>query len=686
MDPLDAFFEPRSVAVVGASDRPGNLAANVVRNLQEWGYEGRILPAGPRPGRVHGVEVCAPPERLPEGIDLASVLTPARTVPDLVDVLGARGVRALAVQCAGFDEHGAEGGALAQEVLARARSHGMRVVGPNCLGTISAGNGLCIPFARVRRVPAGPVAVLSQSGGMLFAYLRELEDVRLGLSRAASFGNKLDVDEADLVRWLGGDDATRVIIAYLEDVRRGRALLEAAAACGKPLVVHKGSRSPAVRRVAASHTAALAGDHAVLAAAARQAGIVLVDTVTDAFTAARAFLLPPPRGRRVAVISRSGGHAVLAADACADHGLSLPPLPDDLLADLESRVRAGVIRLANPLDLGDLWDVDAYLDVVERVAALERVDALVFLFVAISPVDLEVPRRVAEHVAGVCRRTGKPISFCFQSWNDIGRELVRRVDFPVFHHVEEAVAALGYLADRHLGDEPVSRPSPEVGAPGAAAPLPLARCLELLAAHGVPMVETRLAADPAAAAREAAALAGPLVAKLLSPAAVHKTDVGAVRLGLEGPDAVRAACEAMGMRLERELPGAPVEGFAVQPQVPAGVEVIVGFRRDRAFGPVVVVGLGGTLVEVLADVALRVAPVDHGQARAMLRELSGRALLEGVRGAPPADLDALADLVVRVSELAAAAPEEVAELELNPVLVRPEGQGCVAVDVRGVAG
>ena len=172
----------------------------------------------------------------------------------------------------------------------------------------------------------------------------------------------------------------------------------------------------------------------------------------------------------------------------------------------------------------------------------------------------------------------------------------------------------------------------------------------------------------------------------LSPAAVHKTDVGAVRLGLEGPDAVRAACEAMGMRLERELPGAPVEGFAVQPQVPAGVEVIVGFRRDRAFGPVVVVGLGGTLVEVLADVALRVAPVDHGQARAMLRELSGRALLEGVRGAPPADLDALADLVVRVSELAAAAPEEVAELELNPVLVRPEGQGCVAVDVRGVAG
>ncbi len=688
---LEAFFNPSAVAVLGVSQRPTNLASNIVQNMQTWGYQGQIYPVGPSGGTVHGLEVLTSVDALPDGVDLACVLTPAAAVPALVEDLGRRGVRAVNIQSSGFSELSEGGGELAARVLDAAARAGARIIGPNCLGTIDAASRLCTPFSPMRPLGAGPVAVISQSGGVMFSYLRDLLDENIGLSKAVSFGNKLDVDEADLLRYLAHDPATRVICLYLEDIRRGRALMEAAAACGKPVVLHKSNRGPLTRAIAASHTASLMSDHAVVEAAARQAGIVSVDSTPEALTAVKALLMPPLRGRRIAVVSRSGGHAVIAADACQRHGFSLPSFPRDMLDDLRQRVRAGVTRMGNPLDLGDLWDMEAYEQILRRVAQLDGVDGVVYLFVAISSVDTSAFVQLAELVASVSRRANKPIAFCFMSWRDNLRQVGRLAQaqlqqaYPVFAEVEEAVDALGVLWSAECGARNAEPSSTSTSTSTTAAPLSMEACLELLARHDIPVVATRLAPDAAQAAAAATEIGFPVALKLLSPRVLHKTDAGAVALGLRNEDEVSTACARMISSAQAAVSGdLELEGFAVQAMARPGIEVVVGFRRDPSFGPVVLVGLGGTLVEVLADTALRVAPVTADEALVMLDELSGARLLYGVRGAGPADRAALARLVSRLSELAVA-EQSVAELELNPVLVYEQGNGCVAVDMRALS-
>ena len=703
---IEAFFTPRSVAVLGVSQRPHNLASNIVQNLQAWGYEGDILPVGRSGGEVHGLEVLSSVDHLPDGVELACVLTPAAAVPNIVEDLGRRGVRAVNIQSSGFAELSEGGGAMAARLQTAARGMGVRIIGPNCLGTINTAHRLCTPFSPIRPMGPGPVTVISQSGGVMFSYLRDLLDENLGLCKAVSFGNKLDVDEADLLRYLAHDPDTRVICLYLEDIRKGRALMEAAAACGKPVVLHKSNRSPLTVDIAASHTASLMSDHAVVQAAARQAGIISVDSTPEALTSIKALMMPRLRGRRIAVVSRSGGHAVIAADACQRHGFTLPPFPEDMLDDLRQRVRAGVTRMGNPLDLGDLWDMEAYEQVLQRVASLDSVDGVVYLFVAISSVDTAAFVKLTELMARVSRRTQKPISFCFMSWRDNLRQVARQAQerlqqpYPVFADVEEAVDALGVLwkAERYRRSVGTGKGkgtgrgkgrgkgkgtgTGKGKGMGNGKGIGMTACLEMLARHEVPMVETRVAPDAKGAAREAAQIGFPVALKLLSPRVVHKTDAGAVALGLGSALQVRQACGAMIASAQAAWPGdLELQGFAVQAMARPGLEVVVGFRRDVAFGPVVLVGLGGTLVEVLADTALRVAPVTPAQARQMLDDLSGRRLFYGVRGAPAVDREALARLVSNLSQLALA-EETVAELELNPVMVLEQGQGCVAVDVR----
>ena len=684
--------------MVGVSQRPDNLASNIVLNLQRWGFEGQVLPVGRSGGTVHGLRVLRSVEQLPRGVDLACVLTPAASVPGLVSQLGDRGVRAVNIQSSGFSELSAGGRQLSQLLLAAARARQVRIIGPNCIGTMDARHRLSTPFSVMQPMDPGPVTVISQSGGVLFSYLRDLLDESLGLARAVSFGNKLDVDEADLLRHLAHHPHTRVIGLYLEDIRAGRALMEAAAACPKPVVLHKSNRGPLSHGIAASHTASLMSDHAVVCSAAQQAGIVTVDSTSEALNAYKALLMPPLRGRRIAVVSRSGGHAVIAADCCQRHGFELPPFPEELLADLRRHVRAGVTRMGNPLDLGDLWEMQTYEQILERVAALDGIDGLVFLFVAISGVEQGVFVQLTERVARVARRVGKPVAFCFMSWRDNLRQVCqqaqRRLDpqYPVFADVEQAVDALGLLWRHGVGGArprragaPALTVSQSAESPGGTAadvlarpPLTLPACLELLERYQVPMVPTRV--GPAAhAVALAAELGFPVALKLLSPQIVHKTDAGAVRLGLATADEVSRACEQMARRAA-EL-GATLEGFALQPMVSGGLELIVGIRRDPAFGPVVLVGLGGTLVEVLADVVLRVAPVEPPGALQMLEQLAGAPLLRGARGAAPADRQALAELIAAVSRLAVAEPT-IEELELNPVLVQQQGRGCLALDVR----
>ena len=684
--PLQDFFTPRAVAVVGVSDRPTNLASNIVKNLVTWGYGGEVFPVGRSGGTVHGLPVLTSVDRLPEGVDLACVLTPAAAVPGLVRDLGGRGVRAVNIQSSGFSELSTDGEALAAQVMDAAGAHGVRILGPNCIGTMDAAHRLCTPFSPMRPMERGPISVVSQSGGVLFSYLRDLADARLGFCKAVSFGNKLDVDEADMLAHLAQDPATEVICLYLEDIRRGPALMEAAAACDKPVVLHKSNRGELARSIAASHTASLISDYDVVCAAARQAGVLTVNTTEEALAVARALLMPRLRGRRVAVVSRSGGHAVIAADLCQRHGFCLPPFPETLLAELRRRVRAGVTRMGNPLDLGDLWDMEAYEQILHQVAELQNVDALVYLFVAISDADTEAQVALVELVARVARQVNKPIAFAFVGWRDTTREVAGLAQerlprpYPVFAEAEEAVEALGVLARLEgLAEETIADAGMETGAL-IGTPLPMAQCLELLARYRIPVAATRVVEDADAAARAAEELGFPVALKLLSQDVIHKTDVGAVALDLGSADQVRASCARVLSSARAAAGELAHAGFAVQAMARPGLEVVAGFRRDPVFGPVVLVGLGGVLVEVLADTAMRVAPASPAQAAQMLDELAGRPLLDGVRGQPPVDREALAQLVSRLSELALA-EHDVAELELNPVLVHE--QGCVAVDVRG---
>ena len=675
------FFRPNGIAVVGVSDRPTNVGRHIVENLLDWGYQGTLVGVGRGGGSIRGVPVVPDVDDIPDGIDLAAIVMPARLVPALIEGLGRRGVRAATIESSGFQELGAAGRVLGAQVLEIARRHGMRLIGPNGLGTIGARARVCTPFAPLHPQPVGSVALVCQSGGMMFTFLRDLDDERLGLSHAVSFGNRMDVDESELVEYLGTDPDVRVICMYLESVRRGRALMAAVARCPKPVVLQKANRSELARTAAMSHTASLANDHAVVAAAARQSGLVCVNTAREAMTAVKGVQLPPVRGRRVAIVSRSGGHGVIAADACERYGFELPPLPEAALARVRSHVRADVIRLGNPLDLGDMWDVAAYELVLRDIAESDEIDALVFVHTVISLSDPDLPLRVARSAAAVCRETGKPIAACFYSWAGAGRRIAREAGFPVFDHVEEAVEALARNLEHH---EAARRPPPHALS-GAAAerswevaePLELSRCLALCEQHGIPFVSTAVAETAAMAARQAARLGFPVAVKVNSLEVVHKSDVGGVALGLSSSEEVLAACA----RMQEDL-SAPA--FSVHAMARPGLELIVGTRYDRVFGPVVAVGLGGVHVELLRDVALRVAPVSHDEAREMLTELSGYPLMCGFRGGPPLDVDAAGDLIVRVSRLAVEHPELV-DMELNPVFVYPAGQGCMAVDVRASA-
>jgi acetate---CoA ligase (ADP-forming) len=684
--PLRSFFSPASVAVVGVSTAPGNLGATTIANLTAWGFPGPIYPVGRSGGRVGGLELFPEPSDLPAGsVELACVLTPASTIPGVLETLGGLGVRSVCIQSGGFSERDEGGQDLARRTLDIARAHRMRLIGPNGLGTLSTQGRLCLPFIQLRPLHQGAIGVACQSGGVLLWYLRELEESHLGVSDAASLGNKLDLDEVDLIDHFAADPGTRVIFLYLEDIRRGRALMEAAARCGKPVVLQKANRTRAARAAAASHTASLLDDHDVVRAAARQAGIILVESSSGALDAIKALSLPPVRGRRLVVASRSGGHAVVGADACADHGFELPHLPESVERTLRANVRAGIIRFGNPVDMGDLWNFDAYAPVVESMARLDDIDGVVFVFEAL-PLDPAITLRLGQRLRALSEELGKPIVYCLMSWRENLEKVASELHgWPLFSSVEKAVEALALSRDWHQRWTPaaggVAQPPPAT-LPGPTA-LPLADALRLVEEAGLPLAPTRLVRDAASAAAAAAELGFPVAVKILSPQHSHKSDVGGVALGLTDAAAVEQACARMQERLRAGDPGAALEGFCVQAMAAAGLELIVGFRRDPHFGPVILTGLGGTFVEVLRDVALRLAPASTAEALEMLRELSAYPLLCGARGGPALDRQALAELISRFSQLAASAPAHVGELELNPVILYP--RGCCIVDVRAFA-
>jgi acetate---CoA ligase (ADP-forming) len=692
---MDAVLHPRSIAVVGASPEPSSIGGAVFANLLAAGYAGALHAVNRRGRAIGGYPSHRSIADVPGEVEAAVLAIPAGGVLETARECAARGVRALVVLSAGFAEAGTEGAALQQKLLAICRAGGMRLIGPNCLGVLNTDphvrlNASFAPTAP----PPGGLGLLSQSGGVGIALLEQARGLGVGLSAFVSVGNKADLSGNDFLQWCEQDERTKAILLYLESFGNPRKFARIARRVGrtKPIVAVKAGRSPAGARAASSHTGALlAGSEVAVDALFRQAGVLRAETLGELFDLAMLLERQPlPAGRRVAIVTNAGGPGILAADACQAAGLELPEFAPSLQTELRT-LAPSAASLANPVDLIAAASPQAFGRTIEAIGASDEVDAIVAVFV--PPLVTRAPdvaHAVREAAGALAGRL--PLLSVFMTADGAPAELLDPdAPLPVFRYPEDAVRALGRAAEHAAW-----RATPRGELPSFAdvrrdeAAAILARALAqgttwldpgdvhaLLACYGLPLTPQRIVRTPTAAARAAAELGGPVALKAIAPGLLHKSDLGAVALGLTSPTAVRRAAQAMRAALAEH--GHVPAGFLVQAMAAPGVELLVGATADPLFGPVVACGAGGRAVELLHDVAVRLAPLTDRDAHEMLRELRTFPLLEGYRGEPPVDLAALAGVLLRVGALVDAHPE-IVELDCNPVIAHPDG--AIVVDAR----
>lgn len=679
---MRGFFEPKSVAVIGVSPRPENMGRNIVDNLALFGFPGPVYYVSPRGGEYQGQTIYPDVRDLPETPDLAAILTPAPTVPDILEACGQKGIKRVVIETGGFSELGGDRGQLEARLKETALRHGLRFIGPNCIGVICTQSGLAVPFPVMgKAVPKGGLSLICQSGGIGLTYLYRAAEEGLGISKFASVGNKANVNEEDLLAYYIEDPDTTAILLYLESIVDGRRLFDLIRSTDKPVVVHKSNIADLSHHIAQSHTSALANDDLVVEEALKQAGALRAHTVSECLTIVKGLAMPKPQGNRLAVVSRSGGHAVVAADAAFREGMDLPPLPASYLEPIQQNFRASVIKLQNPLDLGDLFLFDLYVEIVKGALALDNVDAALLVH-GYRGAECEPSRRLARKLGELAQEFKKPVGLVLLT-DPSEMILARQMSgLPVFEAPEEAIQAIaaayragGVKAEPALGcgtTLDAARAERILSTAGPDGSLELPEALHLLEAAGVPVAPFVVAGDAAEAAQAARGLGFPVCLKAVGAQVSHKTEQGGVVLDLNDEEGVRQAAEGLFKRLK-------LSRLVVMSMIQGGSEVIVGGKQDPSFGPLVLLGLGGVTAEVLKDVTLRLAPVDDGEAGRMLDSLKGAALLKGFRGRPPISRPALLSVVVQISHLMARFPQ-LLELDLNPVLVGPGG--AVAVDGR----
>ncbi|MGS5085042.1 bifunctional acetate--CoA ligase family protein/GNAT family N-acetyltransferase [Hydrogenophaga sp. A37] len=688
---LDALFAPRSVAVFGASERPASVGGTVWRNLHGV-FPGRLYPVNPKHATLHGVTAYAHVDDLPEAPDLAVICTPATTVVKLIEQLGQRGTRAAIVVTAGLDK------ATKQAMLDAARVHTLRILGPNCIGLLVPHLGLNASFAHISALP-GELAFVSQSGALVTAMLDWAASRGIGFSHFVSLGERADVDFGDMLDFLGSDPKTRAILLYIESIDESHKFMSAAraAARNKPVIVVKAGRSSAGQAAAASHTGALAGSDAVFDAAIARSGMLRVLTLPDLFLAAETLArFRDGPSDSLTVLTNGGGAGVMAADEASALGVPLATLDDAMLARLDA-VLPGNWSRDNPVDI--IGDAPA----ARYVAALDALahdtgSAVLFIH---APTAIVPSAEIAQALLPQVTAQPKRVLGCWLGDQAVAqaRQTFRDAGVPDFNTPEDAVRAFSFLRSYRLHQEELLQTPPARSA--AHAPdLPAIRAIvdavlaegrelltepeakALLGAAGLPVVPTRVVCASADEAQAAAdALGYPVVVKILSHAISHKSDVGGVRLNIGNASELREVCTSMLARVRELRPDADVQGFTVQPMVRLkhAHELIIGASVDGIFGPVILFGAGGTAVEVLADRALSLPPLNTPLALAQIQRTRIAKLLKGYRDEPAADIDAIAQVLVSVSQLLAEVPE-IAELDINPLLANHER--AVTLDAR----
>lgn len=696
---LTSFFQPRSIALVGATEREGSVGRAIWDNLR--GFSGVVFPVNEKRAEVCGVKAYPSIAALPEVPELVIIVTPSTTVPGLVEEAGEAGVKAVVVISAGFKEAGAEGAKLEAEVLAAAKKHGVRLIGPNCLGLMNPHAGLNASFASSVAQP-GRVAFLSQSGALCTAILDWSHDQHVGFSAFVSTGAMADVGWGDLIRHFGDDPHTSSIVIYMESVGNDAAAFLAAAravAAQKPIVVIKVGRTAEASRVAASHTGALTGSDAVLDAALRQSGVLRVDTIEELFDMAEVLAKQPlPTGRRLAIVTNAGGPGALATDALVLGKGELAALSAQTMEDLNALLPECWSH-HNPVDV--LGDADAarFAQALRIVASDAAVDGVLAI---LTPQAMTHPTNIARDVSVIAGEIDKPLLASWMGAQSVqeGRGILNAAGVPTYDYPDEAALAFVRMREHRLrliwlsetlsahADDDEGEALPVVGGMIETV-LKSGRTLmteqeakQLLQVAGIPIVETRAAYDEAAAVAAAEALGYPVVVKLLSSTITHKSDCGGVQLNLLNATAVQQAWRLICENVTHLHGLAAFEGVTVQRMITdKGIELILGSSTDAQFGPVLLIGAGGTLVEVLQDHALALPPLNHALARRWVEQTRIAKVLHGVRGQPAVDLAALDDTLVKFARLVQH-ERRIVELDINPLLATPEG--VVALDARVV--
>jgi acetyltransferase len=687
------------VALVGATEREGALGSIVYRNLAGGGLRGELFAVNPKHSTVYGKPAYPRLSGLPSVPDLAVVVTPARTVPEIIEDAGKAGIKAAIVLSSGFAEAGAEGRALQDRMVATAKQYGVRILGPNCLGEMRTDAGLNASFARTPALP-GRLALVSQSGAICGAILDWAHSAGIGFTSVVSLGAAADVDFGEILDFLVVDEATDAILLYVEGIRDARRYLSAlrAAARVKPVVVLKVGRYATGSKAASSHTGAMVGADAVFDAALRRAGTVRVKTYTQLFAAARVLATPHfPRGERLAILTNGGGPGVVAADSASENGVPLASLADKTLKVLDEKLPPQWSR-GNPVDIIGDAPPERFAAATSALLADPGVDALLVMY---SPVAVTQPGAAARAVAEAARGSQKPV---LAAWlGDINpnesRVYLESQGIPNFYTPENAVEAFSLLcayrrnqaqlmevATARTADEP--RPDLEKAIAIRDAALAQGRCLltereakALLAAFHLPVPTSVLAKDREAALAAAREIGFPVAMKIQSPDITHKSDVGGVRLDLQNADMVASAFDDMMRHVRALQPDARIDGAVVQPMLRFAHtrEVLVGVATDPVFGPVISFGAGGVAVEAVRDTALALPPLNAPLARELMSRTRVFRLLQGYRDVPPANLDALASVICGVSRIVCALAW-VKEMDLNPVLAHPGG--AVIADAR----
>ena len=693
---MEKFFDPSSIAVYGVSSKPGNLAAFIIENLQEMAYQGRIYGVGPQECTIKGCEVYTALKEIPGQIDLVTVVTPAHTVPGIFRECGNLGIDRVVVITAGFNELGGEGLRLSQEILEIADRYRIKFIGPNCQGLIDFHTGVCLPFGLLRRhqINKGRIAIISQSGSVGWLTSLILSHEIDGLSKVISIGNKLSVDEIQLTEYLMEDDQTEVILYYLESLTDGRRLCEFAMRSKKPFVILKANRGTE-SQLALSHTGALASDDRVVEAAFNQAGIIRAETFRELLEWAKALSGIPMQGPNIVSMASSGGMAIMCEDACRKLGLNLIDLPRDVKERLWDIGRPKIINYTNPIDLGNVFDNKNILQVLKIVLALDGVDAVVFsIFNLVKEIHGELQTKDIIHLAyEEANRANKPIAISLVTDPESVYKFKQETIFPIYDTIEDAVESLRKKLQysmlksrtkRSMSYEATYRDIDRaVGIISSTTDYYLddIDAMELLECYGITSIKPRAVKSREQIRETAQEIGYPVVMKINSRQIPHKSDVGGVRLGIKHDADAYQCYDEMIKAVKISCSKAQILGVKLQRMVHEGIEVIVGGKKDKDFGPVIMVGLGGIYTEIIDDVVFHLAPLSKAECLEMLKELKGCHMFAGLRGKNPFDLDALANILVRFSTLLIDFPQ-ISEADLNPVRVFENGSGASVLDAR----